>query len=317
MSVILPDQYHLIDLLTKNRVHCITPHNAQSQDIRPLRIGILNIMPNMEGYEFNLLNPLGRNILQIEPVWIRLESHDYQSLHQPGKEDSLEHFDTLYVTFAEAVAEKHLDGLIITGAPVGKIPFEDVKYWEEITSIFEYARQHIPSTLGICWGGIALAYYLGVKRTFYPEKLFGVFQGQNLNRDHAIIGDLDDVFSCPQSRYSRITDEELLAKQEEKVLNLLAYEKTAGYFIFESSDQKFLMHLGHPEYNRARIIEEYERDLKAGLSEVKAPQDFDLQNPKNTWRSHRNEFFSSWIKYVYLNTEFTQTTIPFSTRLEK
>lgn len=301
MTVILPVDHRSRQILQENGISCVTSDQAEKQDIRPLRIGILNIMPNIEGYEFNLLLPLGRTLIQIEPVWIRLsrDSHTTDC-------DKLAYLNRNYVTYEEANKDKKLDGLIITGAAVGRIPFEDVRYWDEISEIFDHARHNLVSTLGICWGGIAMAYHLDhdLKRSFFPQKLFGVYRGTNLVRHHPITGDLDDEFDCPQSRYSKIDSDLLLQKEKEGLLRLLAHNSEAGHFIFETPDHRFVMHLGHPEYNRQRIIDEWQRDQAAGLTDVPAPHGFDFDNPKNTWRSHRNEFFASWIKYLYLENEF-------------
>lgn len=296
MTVILPEDHHAIEALEAQRISCMTAKQAAKQDIRALRIGILNIMPNLETYEFNLLSPLGHSLIQVEPIWIKLKSHSYGSTNK-------DHLDKLYMTFEEAVEYK-IDGLIVTGAPVGKLPFQEIKYWDEISTIFAYARDNIVNTLGICWGGIALAQDLGLTRTFYHPKLFGVFRGHNLNRNHPITGDMDDYFDCPHSRYSQFEDELMKEKAKQGVINLLAYQKEAGYFLFESSDHRFIMHLGHPEYNSGRLVEEARRDAAAKLDDVAPPKNFDVNKPINTWRSHRNEFFQSWIKYIYLKNEF-------------
>lgn len=297
MTVILPDDYHARSALEERGVQCMTKDAALRQDIRALRIGILNIMPKADTYEFNLLFPLGRSILQIHPIWIRLESHEYKSTDK-------EHLDELYIPFKEAIAEKHLDGLIVTGAPVEEVKFKDVKYWDEITRILNYAQKNIPSTLGICWGGLALAKHIGIDKVTYSKKLFGVFDTKNLIKGHPITGDLDDRFWCPQSRFAGISDKVLETERDKGNVNLLAYSEETGYTIFETPDHKFIMHLGHPEYNRGRLIEEAKRDKLKGRKDVDEPVNFNLDNPLNLWRSHRNEFFTAWIKYVYLTTEF-------------
>jgi homoserine O-succinyltransferase len=297
MTVILPDNYHAREALENRGVECITKEAALHQDIRALRIGILNIMPKAEAYEFNLLFPLGRSILQIIPVWIRLESHQYKST-------SKDHLDELYITFREAIAENRLDGLIVTGAPVEEVEFKDVTYWDEITRILNYARRNIPSTLGICWGGLAIAKHLGVEKTRYPKKMFGVYKTKNLIEGHPITGDLDDEFWCPQSRFAGIPDEILEKEESAGKFNLLAHAPETGYTIFETPDHKFVMHLGHPEYNSSRITAEAKRDKEKGREDVDVPVNFDIEKPLNLWRSHRNEFFSAWIKYVYLTTKY-------------
>ena len=295
MTVIASDDYHAKAALERNGVPCISEVDARHQDIRALRIGILNIMPHGERYEFNLLLPLGRSILQIIPVWIRLGSKNY------GSTDP-EHLDANYVLFEEAVDSGILDGLILTGAPVEEIEFKDVTYWEEITHILDYARGNIASTLGLCWGGLALANYLGINKTAYPRKLFGVYETRNLVEDHSITGGLDDVFWCPQSRLVGIPDDQLEKEQEDGNLTLLAHAEKGGYAIFETPDHGFVMHLGHPEYNATRLAEEARRDEATGRDDVGGPENLDIDRPLNRWRSDRYEFFRGWIKYVYSAT---------------
>lgn len=295
MTIILPNDYHARQALVNRGIYCITEAKALEQDIRPLRIGILNIMPHAETYEFRVLKPLGRSLIQIEPVWIRLRTHEYRSTDH-------DHLLDLYVTFEEAVKERHLDGLIVTGAPVEAIGFEDVKYWDEVTDIIGYARKNIASTLGICWGGFALAKTLGIDKQPFREKLFGVFEARNINREHRITGDLDDVFWCPQSRHSFIPDKVLEDARDRNIVNLLAYSHDAGYFIFESPDHRYLIHLGHPEYNSTRLVEEYLRDREKGKLDVDRPKNIDVNKPVNRWRGHCYEFFTQWLKYVYEET---------------
>lgn len=297
MTIVLPQDYHAKSALEKSRVICISTDEALREDIRALRIGILNIMPKVETYEFSLLHPLGRSIMQIEPVWIKLKTHKYQSSDQS-------HLEKMYVPFEEAVGKKHLDGLILTGAPVEEIPFEEVSYWEEITRILKYARHNIASTLGICWGGLALAKFLGIDKVVYSEKVFGVYETTNLDRNHPITGEMDDVFWCAQSRHAGIPDEILELERDKGTIHPLAYAKDAGYMIFESTDQRFLIHLGHPEYEPRRLVEEYIRDRNKSRADVKVPRNLDIDNPVNTWRSHRTEFFSQWIKYIHETTSY-------------
>jgi homoserine O-succinyltransferase len=292
MAIIIPKEYHLRKTLESRRVLCIDQGQALKEDIRPLRIGILNIMPKAETYELSLLYPLGRSILQIEPIWIRLKTHKY------GSSDSA-HLEKLYISFEEAVKNAPLDGLVVTGAPVEEIPFEDVSYWKEITEILFYAKLQIPSTLGICWGGLALAKILGIEKILLPSKLFGVFETRNLNLQHPITGDMDDIFWCPQSRHSAIADRIMEQEASKGKINLLAHSKEAGYTIFESSDHRFLGHLGHPEYDVQRLIDEYHRDLKAGRRDVCLPANLDLTNPLNRWKCSRDEFFSQWIRSIH------------------
>jgi len=291
MTLIVHPDYHAVPILERNGIRWIPPSQAKRQDIRPLRIGILNIMPLGEKYEFNILHPLGLSVLQLEPIWIRLESHNYKSWEP-------KHVDDIYVTYEEAMRNQPLDGLILTGAPVETIDFEDVYYWEEIKTILSDARKNIPSTLGLCWAGFVMAYLEGVKKLNYDHKLFGVFELKNLAPDHPIIGELDDVFFCPQSRHAGMPDEAMEEASESGRLKLLAYGPEAGYSIFSTTDDRFIAHTGHPEYNATRLAEEAKRDH--GNPEVPAPANFDFNNPLNRWRSHRNIFFAQWVSYCYL-----------------
>ena len=297
MTIIIPDKYHIKAALEKQRIQCISDAAASRKDIRPLRIGVLNIMPKAQEYEYNLLIPLGRSIIQIEPIWIKLESHGYKS----SSADHLKHF---YVSFKDAIKEKHLDGLIVTGAPVEEIPFEEVNYWDEVMNILDYAKENIASTMGLCWGGLALAKYIGIEKTSYREKLFGVFRTKNLDQNHPITGDLDDYFWTPQSRHAGIEDKVIEKAQKDGLVNLLAYSEDTGYTMFESSDHKFLAHLGHPEYRTNRLVDEYIRDRDKGRTDVVRPRNLDINRPINTWRNHGFEFFDRWIKYVYETTPF-------------
>ena len=291
MTLIVRPDYHAVPILERNGIRWIPPSQAKRQDIRPLRIGILNIMPLGEKYEFNILHPLGLSVLQLEPIWIRLESHNYKSWEP-------KHVDDIYVTYEEAMRDQPLDGLILTGAPVETIDFEDVYYWEEIKTILSDARKNIPSTLGLCWAGFVMAYLEGVKKLNYDHKLFGVFELKNLAPDHPIMGELDDVFFCPQSRHAGMPDEAMEEASESGRLKLLAYGPEAGYSIFSTTDDRFIAHTGHPEYNANRLAEEAKRDH--GNPEVPAPANFDFNNPLNRWRSHRNIFFAQWVSYCYL-----------------
>jgi homoserine O-succinyltransferase len=230
------------------------------------------------------------SVLQIEPVWIRLESHQYKTW-EPG------HIDDHYVSYAEAIKDSMLDGLIITGAPVEHLKFEEVAYWNEFTEIAKHARANTPNTLGICWGAFALAYLEGISKVDFEQKLFGVYELNNLDTEHFIMGAMDDAFLSPQSRMAGMSDTELLLARDRGDINLLAHGKESGYTIFETKDQKVLMHQGHPEYSSGRLAYEVLRD--AGDDSVSLVQNFDPSNPVNRWRMHRNTFFHQWLRYCY------------------
>ncbi|MFH0874961.1 MAG: homoserine O-succinyltransferase [archaeon] len=296
MTIILPNNYPGKRELEKRRIVCIDEKTAIREDMRPLKIGIINLMPRADSYEFNLLYPLGRSLIQIEPVWIRLRNHVYGSTDK-------DYLDSNYRYFNDVVNSK-LDGLIISPAPVEDLAFEDVTYWHELEEIMVFAKKNIISTLGLCWGGLALAKHLGVEKQMFKKKLFGVFKIINIAKSHIITGEMDDHFFCPQSRHAGISNKNMQQMNKAGKINLLAYSKEAGYTIFESSDRKFLMHLGHPEYHTTRLIEEYERDIAKGRTDVFCPVNTDVSNPINIWRSHCFEFFSQWLLYIHNELAF-------------
>jgi homoserine O-succinyltransferase len=295
--IVVPKDYHIKNELEEANIQCITQSEALKEDIRALRIGILNIMPQAESYEYSLLQPLGQSVIQIEPVWIRLKTHTYTSSDK-------QHLDAVYVTFEKAIEKLYLDGLLLTGAPVEEIPFAQVTYWDEIVRILTYARRNVASTLGICWGGLALAKFLGIEKEVYDKKIFGVFETRNLKRKHRITGNMDDVFFCPHSSHSKIPDATMETAAEKGLINLLAHAEIAGYTIFESTDRRFLMHLGHPEYEPERLVYEYTRDRQKGRTDVEPPANLDLEYPLNRWRGHRTELFNQWIKYIHETTRY-------------
>ncbi len=288
MAIILPPSYPLHG----HHVALLTAEQARHADIRPLRIGIINVMPRAEQYEYHLLYPLGKSIIQVEPVWIRLTTHAYKSSNK-------EHLARYYVPFARAIADQPLDGLIVTGAPVEELAFEEVNYWDELATILRFARSNIASTLGICWGALALAKMLGIEKTIYPMKIFGVYDTKNLDRSHRITGDFDDVFLCPQSRHAGIEDSVLEKAAARNDLHLLAHAEKAGYVIFESADGRYVMHLGHPEYEAERLVREYERDMSLGRKDVQQPINVNLLTPINRWRAHCLDFFGQWMRFLY------------------
>jgi homoserine O-succinyltransferase len=253
-------------------------------------------MPLGKQYEFNLLHPLGLSVLQIEPIWIRLRSHAYRSWDQ-------EHLDQLYVTWEEALAQGPLDGLIITGAPVEHLPFEQVTYWSELVELVGEARSSCASTLGLCWAGFALAYLAGVDKIPFERKLFGIYPMRSLVPGHPLMGTQDDRFFCPQSRHAGLSDAAMESAQRQGRLRLLSHGEQVGYTIFETPDQRQLMHLGHPEYNVGRILGEMERDRARG--DVPPPENFDADHPQTLWRSHRNLLFQQWLWFCYQRVSLT------------
>jgi len=254
-----------------------------------LRIGIINIMPRAETYERYLLAPLEEAPLRVEPLWIRLRSHIYSS-------SDAQHIARRYQTYQEAVETRGLDGLILTGAPVEELAFEEITYWHELSAILRHARAHVPTTLGLCWGGLALAGMLGIVKRTYPRKLFGAFQHRRLVAGDGLLGGDAERFWCAQSRHSGIDDAELEDAERKGLVRLLAHAPETGYTVFETPDHRYVMHLGHPEYEPGRLVEEWERDAKLGRPDVSAPANVDLRAPVNVWRDHRANLFSEWLR---------------------
>lgn len=267
----------------------ISPDSDRSSSA--LRIGIINVMPKAEEYEPFLLRPLAHAPLTVEPVWIRLESHGYASSDE-------RHIATRYQSFGNAHAQAPLDGLILTGAPVEELEFEAVHYWRELSLILRFAAKNLRGTLGICWGGLALAKLLELEKTAFPKKLFGVYTNRSLEPDHPITGQLDDDFFCAHSRHSGISDRVLEAAAASGTVRLLSHGAETGYTVFESQDRRFLMHLGHPEYEAWRLAMEWRRDQALGRTDVAAPHNFDPDRPRNIWRSHCNELFTQWLNFL-------------------
>ena len=257
----------------------------------PVRVGILNIMPRLESYEPLLLGPLSRVSRDVEPVFLRLETHAY------GSSDHA-HLDRFYRSIGAALALGQLDGLILTGAPVEELPFEEVHYWPELVRVFEVARSSVASTLGLCWGGMALGGWLDIPKVLFEQKLFGVYENRRLEAEHPLLGTQDEVFRCAHSRHSGVRDVDLERAASEGRVRLLSHSGATGYTMFETPDHRFVMHLGHPEYVAERISFEWERDRSLGRGDVKPPHDFDPAQPTTSWSSHRERLFDSWVRFI-------------------
>ena len=292
MSLILPSDYHSIQQIQQNNLIQWIPSD-QTDDLpasRHLRIGILNIMPIGHQYELNILNSLGFTNFVIEPIWIKLKTHTYKTWPNG-------YVEKFYVTYKEAKDQGNLDGFIITGTPLEHLKFEEITYWNEIVSIMDDARDNVPSTLGLCWAGMAMAYLLGVKKIVYEQKLFGVFQLENKAPNHPIMSATDDRFFCPQSRNAGMDNEDIEKAESRGDLKALAYSEEVGYPIYETPDHKQVIHLGHPEYNSSRLAYEAKRD--SADPNVPPIKNFDFTNPSNVWKMHRHTFYHQWVKFCY------------------
>jgi homoserine O-succinyltransferase len=255
---------------------------------RPLRIGVVNLMPRAETYESLLLATLARTELSIEVTWLRLSTPAYASSDRARIEQ-------VYLPLSAALDQRSLDGLIITGAPVEELPFEAVTYWSELSAQLERARKIVPSTLGLCWGALALARLLGIDKQVFERKLFGVYPLDITDLEHPLLRELAPNFLCPQSRYSGLVPTDVAAAVVAGRARVLARSAAAGSVILESNDGRFLLHTGHPEYDAQRLAFEYRRDVEAKIASVGAPHDFDPDRPESSWHCASATFFRAWI----------------------
>lgn len=285
-------------ILKSEGVFVIDDRRAKTQDIRPLRLGILNLMPTKITTETQLLRLISNTPLQVEIQLIRPVSHE-------SKNTSREHLEKFYRNFDE-IRNQSFDAFIITGAPVERLNFEDVDYWEELGEVFDFVRKNSYSTLFICWAvQAALYYYYGIEKKDYPEKLCGVFPTKTLQSTLLTKG-FDDEFYLPHSRY---TFSDVKQIQQAKDLEILCASEVTGPSVFQSKDERFLFLTGHGEYDPDTLKKEYERDLIKGL-EPKIPSNyFEKDNPKgpiiNRWMAHSNLLFSNWLNYlVYQKTPY-------------
>lgn len=262
---------------------------AAARPTPPLRVGIVNVMPRAELYEASVLEPFAAAGAAIAPVLIRLRGHAYKS-SDPA------HLARFYRSPDAALADGPLDGLVVTGAPVEALPYEEVRYFGELAELLTYAREHVTSTLGLCWGGLALAKRIGVEKRLFATKLFGVFESRVLVGGHPLLGGLPEgsTFPCPQSRHSGADPASLRIAEGEGRVRLLCDGDESGHSVFETPDGRYVMHLGHPEYEAARLVFEWERDR--GRADVPTPRGLDVARAETTWREHRRAFFSGWVE---------------------
>lgn len=299
MPIKIPDNLPAYNVLTGENIFVMTEDRAIHQDIRPLRIAILNIMPTKIVTETQLLRLIGNTPLQVDVCL--LHPRTYTSKNTPE-----EHLRTFYRTFAD-VRNERFDGLIITGAPVEKIPFEDVDYWDELKDIMDWSRHSVYSTLFICWAAQAgLYHFYGIPKYPLPRKMFGVFEHEVKVKNVKLLRGFDDVFYAPHSRHTEIRREDV-----EKVdgLQILAESPEAGVYIVISADERQIFITGHSEYDPLTLKAEYDRDISRGLDievpEHYYPDDDPARDPVVRWRGHANLLFANWLNYyVYQETPY-------------
>ena len=280
-------------------------NRATHQDIRPIKIGLLNLMPLKEDTELQLLRSLSNTPLQVDVVFVTVKSH-------VSKNTSANHLNRFYETF-DNVREQRFDGFIITGAPVEQMPFEEVDYWEELKEIMEWTKTNVTSTIHLCWGAqAALYYHYGIDKVSLPTKLFGVFRHKVMNRKIPLVRGFDDVFLAPHSRHTDVPIEKIRADER---LMILAESEKAGAFLVMAEDGKQIFVMGHPEYDRITLDQEYKRDKSKGLPielpENYYPDDDCEQKPLLTWRAHGNNLYANWLNYyVYQVTPYDMIGTP-------
>ena len=286
-------------VLEHENIFVMDENRAMTQDIRPLQIAILNLMPLKEDTEVQLLRCLSNTPLQVDITFMSTASYI-------GKNTVQSHLDNFYVTWDE-VKHRNFDGLIITGAPVEQMEFEEVAYWEELKDIMEWSKTHVTSTLHICWGAQAgLYYHYGVQKHLLDKKLFGVYEHNVYHRRIPIMRGFDDRFFAPHSRHTDVEKKDIEALEN---IIILADSEEAGVFLaMEETGKQFFM-FGHPEYDRLTLDKEYHRDLDKGLPiEIPKnyyPDDTPGVRPIMRWRAHSNAIYTNWLNYyVYQNTPF-------------
>ena len=299
MPLRIPDKLPAIELLKRENIFVMDEARAHSQDIRPLRIVILNLMPLKITTETDLIRLLSNTPLQLDITFMKLKSHT-------SKNTPIEHMMMFYRSFDELRREK-FDGMIITGAPVESIPFEEVTYWDEMKDIMDWARTHVMSTMYICWAAQAgLYYHYGIPKYPLEKKLFGIFRQQTLHRPLPIFRGFDDEFFMPHSRHATIRREDVV---NNKNLTLIAEGEESGVSMVMAREGREFFITGHLEYAPDTLDKEYRRDL-GKRDDVEMPQNYYRDNdarksPMVTWRAHANLLFSNWINYyVYQTTPY-------------
>lgn len=299
MPINIPQQLPARELLKEEKIFVMDEKRATTQDIRPMNIIILNLMPEKERTELQLLRLLGNTPLQVNVTFMTMATHE-------SKNVSKSHLDAFYTTF-EHVKHRRFDGLIITGAPIEHLAFEDVNYWNELTEIMDWTKTNVTSVLHICWGAqAALYHHYGIGKFELPKKCSGVYTHRLSDPTIKLARGFNDEFRAPHSRYTSVSIEEI--KNDPRLI-LLAESEDAGAFIILSKDEKHVMITGHFEYDADTLAEEYRRDLAKGIDidipENYFPNDDPTQEPLNTWRSHTHLLFSNWLNYyVYQETPY-------------
>lgn len=299
MPIKIPDSLPARAVLESENIFVMTEYRAMHQDIRPLNVLILNLMPTKIVTETQLLRKLSNTPLQIQVELLRTSS--YRSRNTDS-----DHLESFYTTF-EQVRDRRFDGMIITGAPVENMEFQQVDYWEELCEIMEWSKSHVHSTLHICWGAQAgLYYHHGIEKRSLPKKLFGVYETMVLKPSSPLFRGFDDIFYAPNSRYTEVWKADILKVPE---LELVAYSPEAGVYAVKSQDSRQFFVMGHPEYDPDTLAREYWRDRNKGLDIAVPEHYFPGDNPDKPpvvrWRSAGQLLYTNWLNYyVYQTTPY-------------
>ena len=304
MPIRIPNDLPAVKVLTDENIFVMTEKRAITQDIRPLKILLLNLMPKKIETETQFSRLLGNTPLQVELELIHTKSHLSKNVSQ-------EHLLSFYKTFDD-VCDRNFDGMIITGAPVEQMPFEEVEYWEELCRIMEWSKTHVHSTFHICWGAQAgLYYHFGVDKVPLDKKMFGVFPHEVTYKRSILFRGFDDRFMVPHSRHTGLDMDKLKKTKELKILSM---SEEAGVFAISTKNGKQIFITGHPEYDPHTLKGEYDRDVAAGkpieIPKNYFPGDDPTKDPLVSWRSHANLLYSNWLNYfVYQTTPYDITQI--------
>lgn len=298
MPIKIPSNLPAHDVLKSEGVMVMSEETASRQDIRPLRIALLNLMPKKVQTETQFARLIGATPLQIEFSLIRMSEHQ-------TKNTSAEHMDAFYRPFQEVKDEK-FDGLIITGAPIEHLPFEDVSYWNELKEVFDWTQTNVHSTFGVCWGGMAMIYYFNqIAKRDLDQKAFGCFRHKNMSPASPYLRGFSDDFVIPVSRWTTIDEKDVLQNTD---LKILIHSDEVGPCLIEDSKHRSLYIFNHLEYDSDTLKEEYDRDVEKGVTinvpKNYYPSDDPKQLPENRWRSHAHLLYGNWINQIYQTTHF-------------
>ncbi|MBD9525507.1 MULTISPECIES: homoserine O-succinyltransferase [Paracoccus] len=305
MPITLPNDLPAFDILSNEGVMVMSPGRAATQDIRPLRIGLLNLMPKKIQTENQFARLIGATPLQIDFQLIRMSDHE-------SRNTAADHMESFYRRFCdvEATGEK-FDGLVITGAPIEHLPFEEVTYWDELTRVFEWTQTHVHSTFGVCWGGMAMAWHFNrLEKHILDHKAFGCFRHRNLAPASPYLRGFSDDVLVPVSRWTEVRQDEVDAIP---ALRTLIASEQSGPCLIEDPSRRALYVFNHFEYDSTTLKDEYDRDVMAGkpinVPVNYYPDDDPSLAPTNRWRSHAHLLYGNWINEIYQTTEYDMDLI--------